>query len=40
MMITPNSKVKKSVSKPSLIKVFNRHKNKNINISEVSLLVE
>lgn len=39
-MTIPNSKVKESVSKLSLIETSNRHKNKNINISETGLLVE
>lgn len=39
-MITIPSKINKSVSEPSLIDVFDRDENKNINIDKVGLLVE
>lgn len=40
MITIPESKVKKSAPKLNLIEAFNRYKNKDINISEIGLLVE
>lgn len=40
MMTAPDSKVKKSTSKSSLMKASNRHNNKDINMGETALLVE
>lgn len=39
-MTIPNSKVQESISKLSLIETSDRHKNKNINMSETGLLVK
>lgn len=38
--MTSSTKIKKSALEPSLIEVFDRHKNKDININEIGLLVE
>ena len=40
MMTILNSKIKKSVPKPSLMKASNRHKNKDIIMGEASLLID